>query len=55
MTNKLLRNIGILLILDGLLSIWWSLPDECLNNSTIGQIVRLIRAGIGGYLVYKFK
>lgn len=55
MTNKILRNIGIFLVVDGLLSIYFSLPDECLNNTTFGQIVRLTRAGIGAYLIWRFK
>lgn len=40
---------------DGILSIAWSIQDGCMNNSTIGQMVRLARAGIGFYLYDKFK
>lgn len=55
MANKTISYLGLFLMADGILSIAWSIQDGCMNNSPIGQIVRLIRIGIGFYLYTKFK
>lgn len=47
-----LKYLGIFLMIDGALSIYWSMQDGCMNNSPIGQLIRLIRIGIG-YYIYK--
>jgi len=55
MNKRILFWIGIFLLLDGLLSIYFG--NKCLiscsNNSDFGNYIRLIRAGIGGFLIYK--
>ena len=46
--------IGSFLLLDGLLSVYFgnSCLYRCYNNSHVGNIVRIIRAAIGFYLIY---
>jgi len=46
--------IGIFLLLDGLLSVYFgnTCLDKCLNNNYFGNLVRWVRAIIGVYLVY---
>ena len=43
---------GLFLVLDGVLSIWFgnSCLNQCANNNTFGNIVRIIR-GIGGLIL----
>ena len=54
---KLLFWIGIFLLADGLLSVYYG--NNCLNvcpvNSDFGNMVRYIRAAIGGILIYHNK
>ncbi|MFA6022635.1 MAG: hypothetical protein WC781_00950 [Candidatus Pacearchaeota archaeon] len=50
--NITLLIFGLFLLLDGIISIFWAMPDTCLNNSVLGNVIRIIRATIGGYLVY---
>jgi len=42
---------GIYLILDGVLSILWQQNDGCLNNTPMGNVVRIVRALIGLTLI----
>ena len=50
-----MRVIGWYLLIDGVLSIYFSLPDECLNNTPFGQAIRVIRAIIGAWLIWHFR
>ncbi len=56
-SKKLLFYIGIFLLLDGILSYYFgnACLNECLNNNNFGNLVRIIRAVIGGLLMYRFK
>jgi len=47
----ILRIIGIFLILDGILSVYFQQADGCLNNTLFGNIVRVIRAIFGFSLI----
>ncbi len=51
--KKILLIMGIFLLLDGILSIYYgnSCLNNCLNNNTFGNIIRIIRAISGGYLI----
>lgn len=54
MINKhIIFTIGVFLILDGVLSLLWAAPDNCMNNTPFGNLIRIIRALIGVYLIYK--
>jgi len=52
--KKIFLLVGIFLLLDGILSIYFG--HKCLilcaNNNLFGDIVRVIRALIGAYLIY---
>lgn len=52
--KKILLLIGIFLLLDGLLSIYFGHKCiiTCVNNSFFGDFIRLLRTVIGGYLIY---
>jgi len=55
--NKILLILGLILVLDGVLSILVAFPNSCyhacLNNSVLGQIGRIIRTLIGVFLIYE--
>ena len=53
-TKKLYFWIGMFLILDGVLSYYYgnACLNNCLNNNDFGNMVRIIRAIVGGVLVY---
>ena len=55
MTRKeIISLIGFYLILDGLISLAWGLQGDCLaclNNSQIGNIIRIIRILAGVYII----
>ena len=51
--EKIMFGIGIFLVLDGILSLIWAAPDDCMNNTPVGNFIRVIRALIGIYLIYK--
>jgi len=46
--------IGIFLLLDGVLSLYWgkSCTGTCANNSDFGNLIRIIRTIGGAILVY---
>ena len=46
--------IGIFLVLDGLLSVYFgnSCLNNCANNNNLGNLVRYARAVCGGILIY---
>jgi len=53
-TRKILLLTGIFLVLDGVLSIYFGHKclNSCTNNNLFGDFVRIIRALVGGYLIY---
>lgn len=52
--NKILIGIGLFLVVDGLLSVYYgnSCLNTCLNNNDFGNFVRYLRAGLGVILIY---
>lgn len=57
MKNKIYFYIGLFLLADAIASLYWGVSclDSCFNNSPIGEFVRIVRAGIGAYLVARNK
>ena len=54
MHRSILFIIGLFLLVDGVLSVYFgnACLYSCYNNSPIGNIVRIIRAAVGFYLIY---
>lgn len=52
-SKKLMFGIGLFLTMDGILSLIWVAPDNRINNTPFGNIIRIVRTLIGIYLIYK--
>mgnify|MGYP001595203534 CR=1 FL=1 len=52
-SKKIMLGMGIFLTADGIISFLWATQDNCMNNSPFGNLVRIVRALIGIYLIYR--